>query len=108
MPTKLIELDGAFVEVEVSPDEARQISGGFADKVSGTFDKIQPLLIKACRPIVAAWKEINQEMDVDQAEVELGLGFEGEGNIYITKATANANLTIKLTLKPKRKRVRQK
>ena len=102
MPTKLIELDGALVEVEVSPDEARQISGGLADKVSGTFDKIKPMLVKACRPIVAAWQEINQDMDIEQAEIELGLGFEGEGNVYVTKAKANANLTVKLTLKPKK------
>ena len=108
MPTKLIELDGVFVEVEVSPDQARQISGGLADKVSGTFEKIQPLLVKSCRPIVAAWKEINQDMNVEQAEVELGLGFEGEGNIYVTKAKANANLTIKLTLKPKKLSQRRK
>ncbi len=104
MPTKLIELDGALVEVEVSPDQARQISGGFADKVGGTFDKIQPLLVKACRPIVAAWHEINQEMNIEHAEIELGLGFEGEGNVYVTKAKANANLTVKLVLKPKKKK----
>jgi hypothetical protein len=101
MPTKLIEIEGAFVEVEVSPDQAQQISGGLADKVCGSFEQIQPLLVKACRPILAAWKEINQDMNIEQAEVELGLGFEGEGNIYVTKAKANANLTVKLTLKPK-------
>ncbi len=102
MPTKLIELDGVLIEVEVSPDQARQISGGLADKVGGTFGQIQPLLVRACHPIVAAWKEINQDMSIEQAEVELGLGFEGEGNVYVTKAKANANLTVKLTLKPKK------
>jgi hypothetical protein len=102
VPTKLIQLeDGTLVEVDVTADQARQISGGFADKVSSTFDKIQPLLVEICRPVTDAWQEINQDMNIDQAEIQLGLSFEGEGNLYITKAKGNANLTIKLTLKPK-------
>jgi hypothetical protein len=102
MPTKLIELeDGTLVEVEVAADQARQISGGLADKVSSTFDTIQPVLVKVCRPITAAWYEINQDMSIEQAEIELGLSFESEGNLYVTKAKANANLTVKLVLKPK-------
>ncbi len=102
MPTKLIQLeDGTLVEVEIPPDEASQISGGFVERVNTTFDKIQPLLIKVCRPIAAAWEEINQDMNIEEAEVELGLSFEGEGNLYVTKTKANANLTVKLKLKPK-------
>jgi hypothetical protein len=102
VPTKLIQLDdGTLVEVEVPEDQARQISGGFADKVSSSFDKIKPLLVRVCRPVVEAWGEINQDMDIDQAEIQLGLSFEGEGNLYVTKTKANANLIIKLTLKPK-------
>lgn len=103
MFTKLIELeDGTLVEVTTSSDQVQQISGGFADKVSTAFDKIQPILIKLCRPITNAWKEINQEMNIEQAEIELGLSFEGEGNLYVTKSKAGANLTVKLVLKPKR------
>jgi Trypsin-co-occurring domain 1 len=102
VPTKLIQLDdGTLVEVEVQADQARQISGGFADKVNSTFDEIQPLLVKVCRPVTAAWKEISQDMNIEQAEIQLGVSFEGEGNLYVTKAKANANLTVKLILKPK-------
>ena len=102
MATKLIELeDGTLVEVEVPGEQIQQISGGVADRVSATFSKLQPLLVKACRPIVAAWAELGKEIDIEQAEVQIGLSFEGEGNLYITKSKANANLTIKLTLKPK-------
>lgn len=101
MSTKLIRLDDAtLVEVEVPEEQARQISGGFADKVDATFDKIKPILVRTCKPISAAWKEINQEMNIDQVEVQVGLSFEGEGNLYITKSKASANLTIKLVLKP--------
>ena len=101
-PTKLIELaDGVLLEVSVAPDEARPISGGLAEKVNATFDKIQPVLVKTCRPIMAAWQELNREVLIDQAEIELGLSFEGEGNLYITKAKATANLSVKLVIRPR-------
>jgi len=102
MDTKLIELeDGTLVEVKVKPGQAQPIAGGFAYKVSTTFDQIHPLLAKICRPIADAWKELNQEIHIEQAEIELGLSFEGEGNLFITKSKARANLTIKLILKHK-------
>ncbi len=103
MATKLIELkDGTMVEVDVPPGQVQQIAGdGLVDKVSSTFDKIQPILVKTCRPITAAWKEMSKDMDIEQAEIELGLSFEGEGNLYVTKSKAGANLTIKLILKPR-------
>jgi len=102
MATKLIELkDGTLVEVEVSEAHAQQISGGFADKVSSSFDKIKPILLNTCRPIADVWKEINKDMQIDQAQIQLGLSFEGEGNLFITKSKAGANISVTLTLKPK-------
>jgi hypothetical protein len=103
MATKLIRLpDGTMIEVEAQPNEPQQISADQARHVQATLDKVKPLLVNACKPLVAAWAELSQEMHVEQAEVELGLSFEGETGIpYIVKGTATANLTIKLTLKPK-------
>ncbi|MEO1395412.1 MAG: CU044_2847 family protein [Cyanobacteria bacterium J06634_5] len=102
MGAKLIELtDGILVEVEASDEKAQQISGGFADRVSTNFDRIKPVLIATCKPIVEAWQELNQELNIEQAEIELGLSFEGEGNLYVTKSKLGANVTIKLSLKPK-------
>jgi len=102
MPTKLIQLDdGTMVEIEVPQDQAQQIAGGFADKVNSTFDKIRPILLNVCRPVTEAWKELNKEMNIEQAEIQIGLSFEGEGNLYITRSKAGANLTVKLVLKPK-------
>lgn len=102
MSTKLIELeDGTLVEIEVTEEYAKQISSGFSDKVNSTFNKIQPILVNVTKPIVTAWQEINQDMNIEKAEVELGLSFEGEGNLYVTKSKASANLVIKLILRPK-------
>lgn len=100
-PTKLIQLaDGVLLEVAVQPNEVPQpIAGGLAEKVNSTFEAIQPVLIKTCRPIIAAWGELSKEIHIDQAEIELGLSFEGEGNLYITKTKASANLSLKLIIK---------
>lgn len=100
MATKLIQLeDGTLVEVETPTGGAEQISGGFAEKVNTTLDKVQPVLVKVCHSVQVAWKEISQEIAVESAEIELGLSFEGEGNLYVTKAKAGANFTVKLVLK---------
>jgi hypothetical protein len=102
MATELIELvDGTLVEIEVPGEQIEKIAGGTAKRVDATIDKIKPILINACKPIAAAWSELNQEVNIEQAEIELGFSFEGEGNIYVTKAKAGANLTVKLVLKPK-------
>ena len=102
MATKLIQLeDGTLIEVEVPADQIQPISGGFAEKVDVTFEQIRPLLVRTCRPIADAWKELNQEVNIKEAEVEIGLSFEAEGNLYVTKSKAGANLTVKLVFKPK-------
>lgn len=101
MATKLIRLeDGTLIEVEVPDDQARQIASSTADRVNATFDKIKPILVKACRPVAAAWKELDKEMQIEQAEIEIGFGFEGEGSVYVTKAKASSNLKVKLVIKP--------
>ena len=53
MATKLIELeDGILIEVETTKDEAKPISGGLAQKVDKTVDKIKPVMLKVCRPVI--------------------------------------------------------
>ncbi len=102
MDTRLIQLDdGTLIEVNASPDEATDISSRFAEKVDSTFDKIKPMLMNVCRPIASVWKEVNKEMQAEQAEIELGLSFEGEGNLFVTRSKASANLPIRLIVKPK-------
>jgi len=102
MGSKLIKLeDGTLIEVEVQQEEVQEISDRAANRVSTTFDKVKPVLLKACRPITEVLKELNQEMEVTEAEIEIGFSFESEGNIYITKAKASSNLKVKLVLKPK-------
>jgi hypothetical protein len=102
MATRLIELeDKTLIEIEIPGDQVEPIAGGVANKVDSTLKKIKPVLVNACKPIIEAWHELNQEMHIEQAEVELGLSFEGEGNIYVTRSKTGANLGVKLILKPK-------
>lgn len=102
MATKLIELeDGTLLEIDVLGEQVEQISGGMADKVNSSLNKIKPILINTCKPITAAWRELNQDVHIEKAEIELGLSFEGEGNIYVTKAKAGANLIVRLVLNRK-------
>lgn len=102
-PTKLIQVDGMFIEVvALEDDKIQQVSSKDVVKImESAAGKIEQTLVAACKPVVAAWKTLNQDMVIEQAEVELGLSFEGEGNIYITKVTSGANLVVKLVLKPK-------
>ncbi len=100
MATRLIQMqDGTLVEVEALPNEPQQISSDEVKKVKKAIQNIDSVLVAVCKPVIASWKELNKEVDVETAEVELSLSFEGEGNIYITKAKAGANITVKLTLK---------
>lgn len=100
MATKLIKLeDGTLVEVEVASDEVQQIAGGLAEKVDATMNKMKPILLKTCQPIVAAVKDLREDVDLKQVEVEVGLSFDVEGNIYVTKAKFGANVLVRMTLK---------
>jgi hypothetical protein len=99
--TKLVQLeDGLLVEAEVPEDQAEPISGGAVDRVNAMLDVIEPLLVKACKPITAAWQQLSGEVQIDYAQIALGVNFTGEGSVYIAKATAGANLTVTLILKP--------
>ena len=101
MASKLIELDdGVWVEAEVPEDQAEPISGGAISRVNATLDQIEPLLIKAYKPISATWRQLSDEANIDSAQIALGVNFTGEGNVYVAKATAGANLTITLVVKP--------
>jgi hypothetical protein len=102
MATKLIELDdGTLVEVEVPPNMAKPISGGAADKIDASIERIKPTLLRVCKPVIAAWSELSQDMKIEGAEIELGFSFDFEGNIFLAKTTVGANIAVRLSLKPK-------
>jgi Trypsin-co-occurring domain 1 len=102
MGSQLIKLtDGTLVEIEVRDDEEQEMSNRAAQTVNSTLDRIKPVLLNACRPVMEVWQELNKDMQIDQAEIEIGFSFEGEGNIYITKAKASSNIKVKLVLKSK-------
>jgi hypothetical protein len=101
MKTKLIRLgDDTLVEVEVADRESVPIAGEASEKLGATMDAIQPVLLKACKPVISVWSALKEEITIEKTEIEFGLSFEGEGNIFISKAKAGANLTVRFTLKP--------
>jgi len=103
MATKLIQLaDGTLVEAEVAESEARPISGGAAERVASSFEKIEPVLVSVCKPVIKAWKAIGDQLQVESMQVELGLSFEGEGGIFVSRAKAGANLVVTITVTPRR------
>jgi hypothetical protein len=102
MPNQLIELeDGLLVEVDVPQDQVRQISGGMPEQVDKAIDSVRPVLLKACRPVVSVWNELNKEMSISSAEIELQLGFSAQGSVFLAKANGSANLKVKLSISPK-------
>lgn len=101
MATKLIKLaDDTLIEVETPERKAQAISGGVADQVEGTIDKIRPLLLKVCKPLTSVWNEVNKDMKLEQAEIQIGLNFEAEGNVFLAKSKANANINVTIVVKP--------
>ncbi|MCI5211966.1 MAG: hypothetical protein D3910_25025 [Candidatus Electrothrix sp. ATG2] len=70
MPNQLIELeDGLLVEVDVLGDQVNQIAGGVPEQVDKAIDTVlRPVLLKACRPVVSVWQELNKEMCIDKAQ----------------------------------------
>lgn len=102
MSNKLIQIDDDFlIEVEVPENEAKPISGKYADKVSFALNKIKPILIKVCTPVVDFLKEVSPEVEVEKTEIQIGFSFESQGNLYVTKVKSNSTLNVKLTLKPR-------
>jgi hypothetical protein len=97
MPTQFITLkDGIRIEAEVTDTRVAAKDG----RVEQTIDSIKPTLVRVVQPVVAAWDELNHDMDIQQAEIELGFGFEASGNLFIASTKGNVNLKVKLVLKP--------
>jgi hypothetical protein len=100
MISKLIQLeDGTLVQVEATGNETQQISGGAAEKVEGTFDRIRPVLLNVCRPLVVTVKSLHEHVELEQVEVEVGLSFDIEGNMFVTKTNFGTNILVRMTLK---------
>ncbi len=104
MTYKLIELqDGTLVQVEANESGFGQIKQSNSPEQirNVTIDAIRPLLLRISKPVTDVWRELSEDLQVQQAEIEIGLGFEGEGNIFLAKAKGSANIVIRLQLKPK-------
>ena len=64
MSSKLIELeDGVLVEIDKPTGEVQEISGGGADHIKdATIERINPIILKAAKPIAEVYKELNRDM----------------------------------------------
>lgn len=100
--TRLIHLrDGIVLEVDATEHEVQHISSRTAEHVQFTLAQIQPLLVQACQPVIAALSTIGQDAHIAAAELELGFSFEGEGNRYIARFTGGATLLVRISLTPR-------
>ena len=91
--------DDTLVQVEATGNEAQQSSGGVAERVDATLDKIKPTLLRVCRPVIEAMKKLREDIDLEQVEIEVGLSFDIEGNLYLAKTTFGTNVLVRMTLK---------
>lgn len=103
MGSHMIQLsDGTYVEVEVSSDRVREVSGSTAERVAASFEDLRPLVLRVCEPLRSLWTDLRRQIEVDSLEVELGISFEAEGNMFVTRATAAANMTLRISFTPRR------
>ena len=59
MPTKIVKLkDNVLVEIEFDEEKSDQISTGPIGEIKATMEDLQPILLKICRPIISAWREL--------------------------------------------------
>ncbi|MBV1952308.1 MAG: hypothetical protein KUG64_08965, partial [Cycloclasticus sp.] len=71
MQTVIRLKDGIEVEVEVSENQAREISGGSV--VNSSIDEIQGLLTKLMSPIANTYRELDKSMSIESAKVSVGV-----------------------------------
>lgn len=91
--------DGIEVEVEVSQENALEISDGAV--VDSSIDKLQELLSKVMQPISNTYTELNKDMSIESAKVSIGVKIGVEGNFILAKSSASANIQVELVLKQK-------
>ena len=96
---KIIKLsDGLEVEVEISDQQAHEISD--KGSVDSSIDSIQDMLTKVMTPISNTYKELNKDVQIDSAKVVIGVKIGVEGNFILAKSSAGANIQVEMIFRP--------
>mgnify|MGYP001799819277 CR=1 FL=1 len=107
MARELLELnteDGGSILVAL---EVPETSGGRVSKpgeipikkLDAQYSVIQNLILRACRPLTKAFKQLHQETQAADAEVEFAVNFTNKGSVYLVEASGQASLKVKVTWK---------
>lgn len=105
MARELLELnteDGGtiLVAVEVPQEAVGQVSAPGETpikKLDHSFEVVQALIVRGCRPLTKAFAQLHQETQATNAEVEFGVNFTAKGNVYLVESSAQATLKVKVT-----------
>ena len=105
MARELLELnteDGGTILVAVDVPEAavgRVSTPGETPikKLEQSFNIVQALIVRGCRPLTKAFQQLHQETQATNAEVEFGINFTAKGNVYVVESSGQATLKVKVT-----------
>ncbi|MEM1188434.1 MAG: CU044_2847 family protein [Pseudomonadota bacterium] len=89
--------DGIDVEVEVSGDDAIEISSD--GSVEASLSDLQDLLNRVVAPIANTYRELDKDVSIESAKVSIGVKVGVEGNFILAKSSASANIQVDLNLK---------
>ncbi|MEQ8542089.1 MAG: CU044_2847 family protein [Coleofasciculus sp. D1-CHI-01] len=107
MAQQLLELDTddggtILVAVDVSESAVGQVATPGEPpikKLDRSFNIIQALIVRGCRPLTKAFKQLHQETQATDAEVEFGINFTTKGNVYLVESSGTATLKVKVSWK---------
>lgn len=89
--------DGVEVQVELSENEAQEISA--RSRVENSLKDLQTTITKISESISGYAESINVSDQVKETKISVGLKVGVEGNLILSKSTLDAHINITFTLK---------
>ncbi|MEQ9487053.1 CU044_2847 family protein [Coleofasciculus sp. F4-SAH-05] len=107
MAQQLLELDTddggtILVAVDVPESAVGQVATPGEPpikKLDRSFNVIQALIVRGCRPLTKAFQQLHRETQATDAEVEFGINFTAKGNVYLVESSGTATLKVKVSWK---------
>ncbi|MBW4546806.1 MAG: hypothetical protein KME25_20530 [Symplocastrum torsivum CPER-KK1] len=105
MARQLLELDTEdggtiLVAIDAPEDAVGRVSAPGetpVKKLDQSFEVVQALIVRGCRPLTRAFRQLHQETQATSAEVEFGVSFSAKGNVYLMESSGGATLKVKVT-----------